>query len=295
MFNWNDLESFLTLSRSLKLSIASKKLKIESTTISRRILRLEKNLDIKLFFRSNNIYQLTENGQSLLTFAERIESETISISEFFLNKNSGLSGTIRVALPEGIGVEVFSNYLEDFYNLYPDLQIELLADTRARNMLTREIDISISLSRPKRGKLIAKKLASYKLKLYGSLDYFKKNPKIKVLKDLSEHRFIGYIDDLIDFPELKYLSDLGNNIKVIFRSNSLRAQLKAVNQGIGLALLHTFIAKKHKKLKIVLNDEVNITREYWVVVHEDLINLKRVRVVIDFLTKIIRKEKNNFL
>ena len=295
MFNWNDLESFLTLSRSLKLNLASKKLKIESTTISRRILRLEKKLDVKLFFRSNNIYQLTENGQSLLAHAERIESETISINEFFFNKKLILSGTVRVALPEGIGVEVFSNYLKDFYKLHPDLQIELLADTKARNMLTREIDISISLSRPKRGRLIAKKLASYRLKLYGSLDYIKKNQKIVMLKDLCEHKFIGYIDDLIDFPELKYLSDLGKNIKVIFRSNSLRAQLKAVNQGVGLALLHTFIAKKQRNLRIILDNEINILREYWIVVHEDLINLKRVRVVMDFLTKIVQKEKNNFL
>ena len=41
MFNWNDLESFIILSRSGKLNQAAKKLKIEPTTISRRILRLE--------------------------------------------------------------------------------------------------------------------------------------------------------------------------------------------------------------------------------------------------------------
>ena len=56
MFNWNDLESFLTLSRNTKLNLASKKLKIEPTTISRRILRLEQKLNVKLFVRSNNAY-----------------------------------------------------------------------------------------------------------------------------------------------------------------------------------------------------------------------------------------------
>ena len=60
MFNWNDLESFLTLTRAGKLNIASKKLKIESTTISRRISRLEKKLSSKLFFRSNNLYILKD-------------------------------------------------------------------------------------------------------------------------------------------------------------------------------------------------------------------------------------------
>ena len=157
MFNWNDLESFLSLSRNAKLNLASKKLKIESTTIARRILRLEQNLDVKLFIRSNNAYILTDNGQKLLTYAERIESEIHSISEDFTDKNVNLSGIIRIAIPEGLGVNVFSKYLKDFYKLHPDLEIELIADSKARNLLTKEIDISITLSRPQKGKLIANK------------------------------------------------------------------------------------------------------------------------------------------
>ena len=45
MFNWNDLNSFLTLTRCSKLKLASKKLKVEPTTIARRISRLESNLE----------------------------------------------------------------------------------------------------------------------------------------------------------------------------------------------------------------------------------------------------------
>ena len=211
MFNWNDLESFLTLSRSCKLNNASKKLKIESTTIARRILRLEDKLKTKLFVRSNNVYILTDSGQRLLTYAESIETEALSINEHFLNKNLNLSGTVRIAVPEGFGVEIFSNHLEEFYSMHPDIEIELLADSLARNMLTREIDISISLSRPKKGKLMAWKLAGYELKLYASKKYLENNNKINSLKDLNDHKFISYIDDLIDFPELKYLNDLNKN------------------------------------------------------------------------------------
>ena len=49
MLNWNDLNSFITLSRSKKLITAAKKLKIESTTIARRISRLEESLKTQLF------------------------------------------------------------------------------------------------------------------------------------------------------------------------------------------------------------------------------------------------------
>ena len=115
MFNWNDLESFIILSRSGKLNLAAKKLKIEPTTISRRILRLEEKLDVKLFYRSNNQYILTDDGTRLIIFAEKIESEILSINEDFTDKNVNLTGVVRISLPEGLGIEIFTKYLKEFY------------------------------------------------------------------------------------------------------------------------------------------------------------------------------------
>lgn len=292
MFNWNDLESFLSLARNKKLVACSKKLKIEATTISRRITRLEQKLGEKLFFRSNNLYILTDNGKRLFSHAEKIESETFIISEQFINKNINLSGSVRVAAPEGFGVEIFSNYLEEFYRRYPDLEIELIADTRSRNLLNREIDISITLSQPKTGNLICKKLGNYRLNLYATKKYLNSNATINSINDLENHNFISYIDDLIDFPELKYLDDLKRKINVVFRSNSLNAQINAVQQNIGLALLHSFMTKNKNNLVKVLPEVINVTREYWIVIHENLFQLKRIKVVSDFLTRIIEKEKS---
>lgn len=294
MFNWNDLESFLILSRKGKLNLTSKELSIESSTISRRLLRLEEKLGIKLFFRSNNKYVLTDDGHRLLPNAEKIESEILSINENFSNKDVNLTGKIRISVPEGLGIDIFTKYLKDFYDSYGELQIELLADSRARSLLNREIDISVTLSRPKRGKLISWKLSDYAIQLYCSYKYFEKNHKIKCIEDLKEHKFISYIDDLVDFPELKYLQDSFKNIKIVFKSNSLQAQLNAVKKGIGIAFLHNFIAKKDKDLISILPTKIKILREYWIVVHEDLLNLKRIRVVVDFISKVMNNEKNNF-
>ena len=294
MFNWNDLESFLTLSRAGKLNLAARKLKIEATTISRRITRLEQKLNTKLFFRSNNSFICSDSGRKLILHAERVESEIYSINQSFFNKSPSVSGEVRMAVPEGLGVEIFTKYLKEFYKLFPEIELELLADTKARSLLKREIDILITLSRPTKGKLVAWKLADYELKLYGSNHYLNNNKPIKVIKDLDNHKFISYVDDLIDFPELKYLEDIKKNIKIIFRSNSLRAQLNAVKQGIGLSLLHTFIAKDENSLSILLENEVKVSRQYWVIVHEDLLKIKRIRNVVDFFSSVMKKEVKNF-
>ena len=289
MFNWDDLNSFLTLSRCLKLKLASKKLKVEATTIARRISRLENNLNADLFNKSPKGYVLTEKGSELVRYAEKIENEIFGINDNFLKSNPKIRGKVRLSVGEGLGVEIISKYLNSFYETYPEIEIELLADTKSRSLSNRETDILISLSRPIKGRLLSWKLCDYYVKLYGSKKYNKKIDKITTIKDLSNHNFVSYVDELIEFPELNYLKEINKNLNVVFSSNSLRSQLHAVQNGVGLGLLHSFIAKDQKSLIPILPNLINIKREYWVVVHENLYNLQRIKAVTSFLTEILKK------
>ena len=111
MFNWNDLNSFLALSRCSKLKLASKKLKVEPTTIARRIARLEKNIESDLFNKSPKGYILTEKGVELLRYVEKIENEVFEINENFLKSNPKIRGNVRLSVGEGLGVEIISKNL----------------------------------------------------------------------------------------------------------------------------------------------------------------------------------------
>lgn len=289
MFNWDDLNSFLTLSRCLKLKLASKKLKVEPTTIARRISRLENSLKSNLFNKSPKGYILTEKGLELVKFAENIENEIYGINDKFSKSNPKVRGKVRLSIGEGLGVEIISKYLKFFYEKYPEIEIELLADTKSRSLSNRETDILISLSRPTKGRILSWKLCDYYVKLYGSAKYDKKIKNISAIKELSNHNFVSYVDELIEFPELNYLREINKNLNVIFSSNSLRSQLHAVQNGVGLGLLHSFIAENEKDLIPILPKLINIKREYWMVVHENLYNLQRIKAVARFVTDILRK------
>tara|TARA_B100000989_G_scaffold299031_1_gene292241 strand:- start:6602 stop:7459 length:858 start_codon:yes stop_codon:yes gene_type:complete len=283
------------LSRNKKLKKVSQKLGVEATTISRRILRLEEKLGAKLFFRSNNNYVLTEDGHKLLPHSEQMETEAMNIKEVFSNKDINLTGKVRISVPEGLGIEIFTKYLKNFLKTNNELEIELVADSKFRNLTSKEVDISIGLSQPKSNKLKSWKLSNYKIQLYGSKSYIKENQIIKYVSDLSNHKFVSYIDDMIDFPELKYLQETIANAKIVFRSNNLQAQLNAVKQGVGIAFLHSFIAKNEKELDVILKENINLTREYWIIIHEDLINLKRIKVAVDFIINVFDNEKTNIV
>ena len=294
MFNWNDLNSFLTLSRCSKLKIASKKLKVEPTTIARRISRLENNLGSVLFNKSPKGYILNEKGLELLKHVDKIENEVFGINDNFLKSNPNIKGKVRLNVGEGLGVEIISKNLNLFYEKFPEIEIELLADTKSRSLSNHEADILISLSQPKKGRLLSWKLCDYFVKLYGSKKYAKNLKYINCLKDLKDHNFVSYVDELIEFPELNYLKEINKKLNVVFSSNSLRSQLYAVKKGVGLGLLHSFIAKNETDLIPILPDLINIKREYWIVVHENLYNLKRIKAVSSFLNEILDIEKDIF-
>ena len=290
MYNWNDLRYFLELSRQGKLLRAAARLHVDHTTVSRRVSTLEKQLDVRLFDKSPRGYQLTDAGLRLLPLAEQIETSSNQLYQEIAGKDARLSGTVRVSTPEALGSQVIARHVTEFRREHPDIEIELVAETRLTSLSKREADIAINFSRPQSGRLIAWKLCDYRLRLYGSRDYLNANAPINSVDDLAQHDFVAYIDDLIEMPELRFFENTIKNARVVFRSTNVSAQYNAILDGIGLGLVHCFMAQNEAALQVVLADEISVERTYWLLVHEDLRHVARVDAVCKFLTRILRPD-----
>ncbi len=290
MYDWNDLKYFLALSRQGKLVRAAVRLQVDHTTVSRRIAALEKQLDVRLFDKSPNGYQLTDAGLRLLPLAEQIETRSNRLYREIAGKDARLSGTVRVATPEALGSQVIARHITEFKQQHPDIEIELVAETRRMSLSKREADIAISFSRPDSGRLIAWKLCDYRLRLFASRDYLAGYPPIKSIDDLSQHDFVSYIEDLIEMPELRFFDNTIKNAHVVFRSTNVSAQFNAILEGLGLGLVHCFMAQRENRLQVILPEQVSVERTYWLLVHEDLRHVARVDAVCQFLTRILRQD-----
>lgn len=291
MFDWNDLRFFLELSRKGRLISAARKLHVDHTTVSRRIAALEDQLDARLFDKSPRGYQLTDAGLRLLPYAERMEAQSNQLYQDISGKDARLSGTVRLAVPEGLGTEIIARNLGAFRALHPDIELDLMAESRRASLSKREADIAITLARPKAGRLISWKLCDYLLRLYGTDKYLHAHHTIRTIEDLSQHHFISYIDDLIEMQELKFLENIIKDPHVVFRSTSVLAQYSAVLDGIGLSLVHCFMADRDARLMPILADKISVKRQYWLVVHEDLRHVARVDAVCSFLTKLLKEQQ----
>ena len=74
--NWTDLSYLVALARAGRLALASERLMVDATTISRRIAVLEKALGARLFERNEGHFVLTAAGRKVVLRAERVEFET---------------------------------------------------------------------------------------------------------------------------------------------------------------------------------------------------------------------------
>jgi DNA-binding transcriptional LysR family regulator len=158
----------------------------------------------------------------------------------------------------------------------------------------READLTVAVTRPKSGRLLASKLTDYHLRLYAAPDYLKENPPIRDLDDLGAHVMIGYIPDLIFDPKLDYMPILGRKVVPQISSSNLIAQLNATLAGAGVCILPDFLAGEHSGLQPVLRKTFSLTRTFWIVVHEDTATLRRIRETIDFVKEEVRANKDIF-
>jgi DNA-binding transcriptional LysR family regulator len=238
-------------------------------------------LGTQLFKREASGYELTSEGLALVPRVEQMEQSFIQIDK----RHDPLQGRVRIGAPEGFGTAFLAGLLAEFSQHYPLLTIDLIPVPKTIKLSHREADIVISIDRPKSGPYIITRLSNYCLKLYGSQHYLQKNPKIKKLEDLKQHRFVDYIDDLVYSAALYSLERLPLQVSACFRSNSILAQEIAVRAGAGLAILPRFLVHDKSELEEVLGDQLSFTHTFWMLTLVDLQHEPRIKLVWDFLRK----------
>jgi DNA-binding transcriptional LysR family regulator len=294
MLNWDDLRLFLTASRDRSFVAVGRRMQIDQTTVARRLSALEETVGSQLFQRSPRGITLTEAGTALVAHAERMETEVMAASARLEEREGEITGTVRLATPEAFGTFLVAPNATRLHARHPDLQLELVPESRAVSLSSREADLAVALNRPPRGRLVAWKLIDYRLGLYGAADYLAAHPPILDLSAARAHPFVWYIDEMIDIPELRYFDQIVAGSATAFRSSSIAAQHEAVANGLGLGILHAFAADADSRLLRVLPKSVQVTRGYWLVVHKDQQRLPRVRAVIDFLTDLVARNRRRF-
>ncbi|MDE9451782.1 LysR family transcriptional regulator [Aliiroseovarius sp. Z3] len=287
--DWDDLRVFLAVARAESLSRAGKVLRRDAATVGRRVAKLEGDLGQPLFTKSPQGYALTEAGARLLSHAERAEQAVLSGADELAGQSGQLSGQVRIGATDGCASYILPQVCTAIQKEHPELELQIVALPRVINLSKREADMAITVSPPQTGRITVQKITDYHLHLAAAREYLADAPPLTCLEDLRAHPVVGYIQDMIFYPELDFLTGMGIE-KVALASNLVSVQLGMVRQGGGIGITHDFILPFAQNLERVLTDEISVTRSFYLIRHEGDARVERFTRVAEELARGIRDE-----
>tara|TARA_B100001057_G_scaffold34318_1_gene31121 strand:- start:508 stop:1398 length:891 start_codon:yes stop_codon:yes gene_type:complete len=286
--DWDKLKIFHAVAEAGSFTSATVTLNLSQSAISRQIQSLEEDLKVKLFERHARGLTLTENGEYVYKTAHEVISKLKEVETSLGDQKNKPSGKITITTVRSFGTHWLTPRIQEFMQLYPEMEVELIFDDKELDLSTRQADIGIFMRRPKQLNYIQKKLIDINYHIYGSNAYLEKFGMPKTINDLNKHKFISFGRGT---PSPVYNPDWAIKVgmkdskkrKSVMKVNSVMGLLLAVESGVGLAALPDYLVVQSKNLlKVLPKVEGPITEAHFVY-PASLKNVARVQAFRNFL------------
>jgi DNA-binding transcriptional LysR family regulator len=275
--DWDDLRFFLAVARKGSIRAGAESLRVNHSTVSRRINAYEKKLGVRLFERLPTGYVLTAAGEDMVASVERIEEEVASLDRQVFGQDMQLNGNLRVTMPLPFCLRLLMPDVAKFSETYPGIELELAISYEEFNLTKREADIAIRVTNNPPEHLVGRKLIQYTTAVYASTAYLAKHDPVN---NPATMNWIGW-DAMFDHQWMKNsnYSDLAAHHQI----NETLAQLEAAKAGMGITQLPCFMGDKESELQRLPPGIPAPSWSVWILTHKDLRYTARVRAFIDFM------------
>ena len=284
--SWDDLKSFLVCAKHKSFRNAAEVLALTSTTLMRRIDRLEERIGCKLFLRDQSGLTLSEEGLAMIADVTEMERHAFNISRRAHQSSNDPAGTVRVAVTEGPGNFWILPRLIDFQKTYRRITVDLRCAMEQADVARLESDIAIQLEPPTNPDLIVAKLGRLHIYPFVSEGYQKLYGIPASLDELKSHRIIKQNAPQVDdsaYARILGLTSLEGVVGI--KTNSSVGVLYAVERGAGVGFLPTSSIALGASL-VAVDMGVSHHADLWLTYHKEFRNSDRHKIVIDWLKKI---------
>jgi len=285
MFDWNDLRYFLAVARHGSTIAAGKSLGLSQSTVQRRIGELEKRIGHPLMARHPSGYRLTEFGEALLPYAERVEAAVGDVELRVKDSVRELSGVIRLTCPEPIVSRMTKSALIDrFHARHPKLRIEFVTSDRYLDLSKGEVDVAFR-SGDTDDELVGRKIADSLWAVYASRAYLERHAPPARVEDLAQHPLVGFDESLSQHRASKWLCEVAPGAAMAARHASVLGLVSAIKSGIGIGPLPTALGDAEQDLVRVLGPIPELARSWRVLAHPDVRRIPRIAAFFDFVVE----------
>jgi DNA-binding transcriptional LysR family regulator len=287
--DWDDLKFLLAVADGGGLAGAARTLKVDPSTVSRRINALEKALGAELVARTPEGMTLTPAGEQTVAASRQIESQLASLTDALRGERGELAGTLRIATTESFAPTLLRT-LPRVRERHPGLAIDVLTAVAPADLRRREADLAVRMFRDDRDGLAMRKLGTLGWSLYASERYLARKPRGTNLLD--GHEIVGYNDELVNMPGAVWLAAHAQPEAIRVRCGGTRGALDAALADAGVCIVPCYLAANQPIVR--LTDQVLASGEAYVVFLPERRGEVRIRVAIDALVALFEGEQATF-
>jgi DNA-binding transcriptional LysR family regulator len=286
--NWDDLRYVLAIHRHGSVGAAARALKVDPSTIGRRIAALEGELGAQLVVRHPDGMKLTDAGREAVAAAEVVDARLGELANKVGGAAEQLRGHVRVSATDAFAALLYGG-LTSLREDYPEIIVDLVVSSAAVDLARGEADIAIRAFRETRGDLVTRKVCDIGWSLYAAASYLVRKPLASDPCDLRGHDVIGFADAAARTPGARWLEEHAPGAAIVMRGTSTTSVMNAARAGMGIAVIPCFTADASVTR---LTTRVLATSEVFLVMTLDGKATARVRIVCNALANLFARERS---
>lgn len=285
---------FLAVAEARSINKAAAQLKIQASSVSRKIDALETSLEVTLFHRRTTGMVLTEAGEDLVKRARSMQHFADDIERSVRSRDKREEGLVAIAASDALGSLWIAPRVTDFLNRNPKIQISLECITGPGKPDDVRPDITIALD-----KSIADvgddimQLATLHYVFVASPQYVETYGTPRSMASAAgDHRTLRQTGQVAQRESWGARASAVETLaQYSFETNSSPAAMSAIRAGAGVATVPTYVFSFAPEL-VIIGQEQSVPIALWLVVHKEARNAVRVTRAVEWLKSIFDVRNN---
>lgn len=192
----HELRIFATVAELASFSRAADQLGLAKGRVSTAVQHLEAQVGTRLLQRTTRSVRLTPDGERFLDRCKELLTEAEQLQAMFQPASTGLSGRLRIDLPNRLARDLVLPRLPEFLAAHPLLEIGISTTDRRVDLVHEGFDCVLRVGALVDSELVARPLGVLRMRNVASPAYLRAHGTPRTLADLAGHRVIHYMPSL---------------------------------------------------------------------------------------------------
>ena len=291
--DWDDYRFFLSIAEHGTLKSAAAALKVNLSTVLRRINKFEQKMGARLFDRSQDGFALTPAGNIMKEHAMTMQQSVIELTRKVKDIDHQHGGVIKLATTDSLFPNWLGPLIREFRQLHSNIYFEFLVSPRNLDLVKHEADIAISVGNFRPDYMIGRKLMDVHYRFYGLASLYAEKVPIEDIEQLQSLTIMQMNADFAHQPFNKWHKTHLPSNAAFDSADRFTVMHQMIRQGLGVGLLPHYLGDDDADLLALFTLPEKANKELWMLTHPDLRNVARIRKLMEFVRKKITNQSPN--